>query len=126
MIILTIEDSLDLQLLYKTIIKMAGHEAIDCGTAQEARAYLLQNKAPDLIIMDLTLPDLEPDGLHGFFNEVPHFQKIPLILSSGRDDLQVWARKLGAFHALKKPVEVSVLRNFLKDFAKTSSSSASI
>lgn len=126
MVILTIEDSMDLQLLYKTIIKMAGFQSAGCGTAQEARDYLLQNKAPDLIIMDLTLPDLEPASLHGFFNEVPHFQKIPLIVSSGRDDLNEWAKKLGAFHALKKPVEVSVLRSFLKDFAKTLSPSPSI
>ncbi|HRO66871.1 MAG TPA: response regulator [Pseudobdellovibrionaceae bacterium] len=114
--ILTIEDSPDLQLLYQTVIRMVGYECIGYETATEARRYLLENPAPDLIMLDLTLPDLDLSEFRSFFAQIPNFDKIPLLVSSGRDDLHLWAQSLGAFHALKKPVDIPSLRTFLKDF----------
>lgn len=118
--ILTIEDSPDLQLLYKTVIKMLGFECVGFETATEARQYLLENPKPDLIMLDLTLPDLELTEFRSFFAQIPSFGDIPLIVSSGRDDLHLWAQSLGAFHALKKPVDIPSLRTFLKDFVQHS------
>ncbi|MBX3039209.1 MAG: response regulator [Bdellovibrionaceae bacterium] len=122
--ILTIEDSPDLQLLYKTVIKMLGYECVGFETATEARQHLLENAKPDLIMLDLTLPDLELTEFRSFFSQIPNFSDIPLLVSSGRDDLHLWAQSLGAFHALKKPVDIPSLRTFLKDFNERQKKSA--
>ena len=113
--ILSVEDSSDLQLLYRTVIEASGHECLCAETAHKARELIeSQSGSLDLILMDLTLPDLEAADFESFFSSIPGFDQIPLIVSSGRDDVKKWGEKLGAMQAWKKPVDVREFRQFLK------------
>lgn len=116
--ILSIEDSQDLQLLYRTVIEGSGHQCLCAETAGEARELLkAHGQELGLILMDLTLPDLPTEDFADYFGQIPGFDRIPLIVSSGRDDVSEWSEKLGALQAWKKPVEIRLLRGLLKELS---------
>lgn len=118
MLVLSVEDSPDLQLLYKTVIRMEGHECITVETATKAREYLLKNPAPDLLMLDLTLPDALPEQIGRYFEDIPGFRSIPLWVCSGLDELNLWGRRFGAQRSLKKPIDISYFKEILKQDLK--------
>ena len=58
--ILVVEDNEDNMRLVRFILKKRGHEVIEAGDGTEGVALAVQEK-PDLILMDIQLPDI--DGL---------------------------------------------------------------
>src|SRR6185369_8635297 len=54
--ILVIEDNPALQTLTRDLLKMEGFEVDGAGTGEEGREKI-ENNTPDLLVLDLTLPD---------------------------------------------------------------------
>lgn len=121
--ILALEDNRDLQLFYKKILTMWGHTVTACTSLQEARDLLRQGGRPDLMLTDLTLPDASPDSLKDALIG-SEFAGIPLVLTSGRDDLESWGRELGAKQVFLKPVDIMKLKSFLAGFSTAAPSPA--
>lgn len=70
-----------------------------CGEALLA----VQAEKPDLILLDVDLPDLS--GLEVCRQLKGHAEtaRLPVVFCSGRDDLRVEAMRLGAVDCLTKP-----------------------
>ena len=115
MTIIALEDNRDLQLFYKKILSMWGHQVLPCLNLAEARAAVAQGPRADLILADLTLPDASPDQLQVALT-APEFQGIPVVLTSGRDDLETWGRAIGAKQVFLKPVDIMKLKSFISNF----------
>ncbi|MNK96022.1 Regulatory protein LuxO [compost metagenome] len=90
-------------MLYKTFLRPAGCEIITATTAQEALS-LLETHKPDLIVMDLTFPDMSTLDFYEQISEKPELEAIRKILVSGRDDLSTWVDLFCADKGLRKPV----------------------
>lgn len=120
MIILTIEDNRDLQLFYRKLLTMWGHQPVECTSLAETKSYLEVNPPPDLVLLDLTLPDATPQTLVDVARE-RLFQGVPLVITSGREDLEQWRREIGAIHAFLKPIDLIQLKTFITKFAADSS-----
>lgn len=101
--ILIIEDAPDLLMLYKTILRKADCEISTALTAQDALTAL-ETQRPDLIIMDLSFPDMSTIDFYEKISEKPEFEKVRKILVSGRDDLSTWVDLFEADIGLRKPV----------------------
>ena len=109
--ILIVDDSLDQQVLLRTILTQAGYtDILTAASAQAAFTVLGLNGQPpmpiDLILMDIVMPDLDGVETCKKLKEHLHLRDIPVIMvtsKNGRSDLQA-AFKAGAIDFITKPV----------------------
>lgn len=106
--VLLIEDSADLQLIFRRSLERISCEVVPCFSGRKA-LELLNESLPDLILMDLTLNDLTTGEFVDALFEILGDQMVPVIVISGREDLKSWAEQIGAVAALKKPIETQRL-----------------
>jgi len=83
------------------------------GAASIQRAYaLLESFVPDLVLLDLDLPD--GDGLHilDMLRRTPHLSEVPVLVVSAAadDDVFADATRRGAQACLAKPIDLQQLR----------------
>lgn len=99
--ILAIEDEKDVRRLIRRSLEALGHDIIEAGTAQQGRQLLVQS-SPDLVLLDLGLPD--EDG-QSVIRSIREWSNVPIIVLSARDqELQkVEALENGADDYLTKP-----------------------
>lgn len=114
-LVLIIEDSSELQMLYKKTFERAGFYPLACPTGEGALSFL-GNGLPDAILMDLTLPDISLEVFAERFARIPGIKDVPLILISGRDDIVQWGQTLGARKTFLKPVDFRQLLFTMKSF----------
>jgi len=108
--IVVIEDDLTFLDLLRVHLASAGHEVL---TAEDAALGLraVITEAPDLILLDLSVPYLDGFEILRALSTDPATNKIPVIVLTGRgdDDTFARARELGASRFLTKPVARDVL-----------------
>ncbi len=108
--IVVIEDDVGFLDLLRVHLASAGHEVL---TAEDAALGLraVITEAPDLILLDLTVPYLDGFEMIRALRNDPATSRIPVVVLTGRGDDETFAevRKLGASHFLTKPVERDVL-----------------
>lgn len=106
-LILVIEDDPQMRRFLRTTLTSNGYKLLEAGTAQEGiRQASLQH--PDLIILDLGLPDM--DGLD-VTRQLREWAHMPIIVLSARDQEhdKVMALDAGADDYLTKPFGTSEL-----------------
>lgn len=99
--ILLVEDDVALAHLYRGVLRMAGFEtvhAIDGWSALRA----IDDRRPDLIVLDIHLPGLRGDELLAELAQRPETRHIPTIVVTGTD-LQLAVAK--AKQILRKPCD---------------------
>ncbi|HVQ61065.1 MAG TPA: response regulator [Burkholderiales bacterium] len=108
--IVVIEDDVTFLALLRVHLASAGHEVL---TAEDAALGLraIITEAPDLILLDLTVPYLDGFEMIKALHDDPATNSIPVVVLTGRgdDDTFAQARKLGASQFLTKPVARDVL-----------------
>ncbi len=99
--ILLVEDDENIQIIVKSMMESVGYQVIEAKTCQIAQT-LVSSYIPDLIILDLGLPDM--DGLH-LLSQVRKKDLTPIIVLSARSAEQdkVVAFDLGANDYITKP-----------------------
>ena len=108
--IVIIEDDPTFLDLLRVHLASAGHEVLTAEDAVLGLRAVIDN-APDLILLDLSVPYLDGfemiEALHGD----PATRNIPVIVLTGRGDDETYmqARKLGAAQLLTKPVARDLL-----------------
>lgn len=109
-VILLVEDDVSIQSSLSLYLKENGYEIVCAGTIAQARQ--LVETDPDLILLDVTLPD--GDGL-SFFRSL--HKDIPVIFLTARDDesLQIQSFDLGAEDYVQKPFSPQVLLSRIRN-----------
>src|SRR5690606_19448122 len=99
--ILVIEDDYDTASIMSDLLERAGYRAAIAANAAEALQQIT-TRAPDLVLLDLRLPDM--DGL-ALLNKVRAASQLPLIVVSGAgsDRDRVMALENGADDYVAKP-----------------------
>jgi len=100
-LILVVDDEPQLVRAVRTILESRGFEVAEAATGAEAMDRLLE-RSPDLIVLDLTLPDI--DGLE-LLQRLRAFTQLPILVLSARDSEQdkVIALTTGADDYQTKP-----------------------
>ena len=103
--ILVVEDDRAQALFAQSVLQGAGMEAIVVGDAESVRPAI-QEHAPDLILMDLHLPDLDGMRLTAIIRQLPGMQMLPIVFLSGDPDPERQFEVLdsGADDYLSKPI----------------------
>ena len=116
--ILVVDDELGIRELLRDILIDEGFEIFVAENATEARE-LKKNKMPDLILLDIWMPDC--DGitlLKEWVNE--KFMTSPVVMMSGHGtiDTALEATKIGAFDFLEKPITLQKLLKTVNEALK--------
>lgn len=111
--VLLIEDSKELLLLYRKIFSPLDCQIEACTSGNEALVFLHTMK-PRLIVSDLSFPDITTEIFFERFMQIDGIESVPMILISGREDLESWKDLFVARHAFKKPADIRQLRESVR------------
>jgi len=108
--ILIIDDSNTNVVLLEAILGTKGFSTITALSVKEALG-LIKNRKPDLILLDLMMPEI--DGFE-FLEKVRsenHLNDVPVIVVSALTDEENVrkSKKIGAIEFIKKPVDINTL-----------------
>lgn len=122
--ILVVDDSEDMRDLLQRLLERAGYHVV---VAADGQASLTQAKLhhPDLILMDLSLPDINGWEAVGHLRKMPEFRTTPIIAVTAHVSPQEAerARAAGCTAHLGKPFETRVL---LQEVARLLTSEKSV
>lgn len=102
------------------ILKGKGYDVREALSGNEA-LKTLQKFEPDLILLDVRMPDMNGFDLLDRIKQLPHLASKPVIFVSGMDDFHARkvAKDLGAVDYLLKPLDErevnSVVEKYLHD-----------
>jgi len=108
--ILVIEDEPDLQKVLEYNLRLAGHEVVAALRAKDGLKLALERK-PDLVILDLMLPDLPGTEVCKSMKRDPKTKSIPILMltAKGSEIDRVVGFELGADDYVVKPFSVREL-----------------
>lgn len=97
------------------VMRSAGYQFTPIMEGAKAVPILLSQK-PDMIFLDLVMPDTNGYEICTNLRKISRFKDIPIVILSGNDGLvdQVRARLLGATDFLSKPMEPIVILSIIR------------
>jgi CheY-like chemotaxis protein len=112
--ILIVEDNNDSRDLLAKLINRFGYDAIEADSGREAIGKAVEMH-PDLILMDIYLPDMTGDKIIARLKANPATRDIPVIITTAL--LEGTARNnalhAGAAEILEKPFSITTMREVL-------------
>jgi len=109
-IILYIEDNFDNRLLLRRVFMAEGYDVADAENAEEALEWL-KSGHPDLILMDINMPDIDGYTLTARIREMPGFETVPIVALTAnvmRGDREK-SLEAGCDGYIQKPVDIDQL-----------------
>ena len=125
--ILLLDDNSDIVTLLEMVLNQQGYEVMSGRNGQEGMNMLEQGEfAPDLIISNYHMPQMDGLDFLGHVRENPQFSAIPFILLTAAPAVQ-WqqqATQLGANAFLPKPFKIDLLKKTIRAVSEASNPSA--
>lgn len=108
--ILAIDDDASITEFYQQALKLLGYEVECAANARKAKEVLALRK-PDLILMDIMMPEQDGISLTRELRGAPETSEIPIIVVSGLADAGTLndALLFGAVDYMVKPIDVDTL-----------------
>lgn len=128
-LIACIDDSPVILQTLKKILEGAGYQTIGINEPMRGVAKLIESQ-PDVIILDLVMPNASGYSVCKFLRQTSVFEKTPIIVLTSRDTLidRNRAKLVGASDFLGKPPDpektVALVEKYLEEVAETQSKSA--
>ncbi|MBN1267042.1 MAG: response regulator [Anaerolineales bacterium] len=111
-----VEDDLDMQQAVKLMLTMMGYSVHFHNNARSAAKHLLEGAVPDLILLDIMMPEVTGIDFLEFLRRRSDYKHIPVVmLSAESTDVQVdEAMSLGADGFVFKPVTFEELEGAIQ------------
>jgi CheY-like chemotaxis protein len=112
--VLIVEDSLDTVQTLAFLLRDSGHQ-VEFAINGYAALAIAEHWQPDLVLIDIGLPDFDGCALVRRLRRLPHLENTRYIALSGRvsDDDHQRALAAGCERFLRKPVTPAVLENIV-------------
>jgi two-component system, chemotaxis family, chemotaxis protein CheY len=112
--ILVVDDAAFMRMMLKNIILELGHEVVgEAGNGQQALA-MFQELQPDLVTMDITMPDMDGIAAVKEIRAVDPNAKIIMVSAMGQQALVLEAIQSGAKDFIVKPFEKERIRDAIQ------------
>lgn len=114
-VILLVEDHQDSRQMYAEFMAST-YEVLEAGTGAEA-LQLMEQRPPDILVTDLSLPDIDGFELVARMRKTPHLASVPVICLSGYGGHahEERARALRCERLLQKPCLPDTLADAVAD-----------
>jgi CheY-like chemotaxis protein len=110
--VLICDDDTEIVNVCTIILKKKGYEVITTQTSENI-FDMVENKRPDLILMDLWIPEMGGEAATVKLKQNPETKDIPIILFSAHNDVEQVAKRIHAEGFLPKPFRISELEDVL-------------
>jgi two-component system, cell cycle response regulator DivK len=116
-LVLIVDDNDRNRKLARDVLRLAGFRMLEAATAAEGIALASEN-LPDVILMDLRLPDLDGTAAAGLLRAAPQTSRIPVValtalpLDTGDD----WLFDAGFAGYIRKPIDIDALPDAVRRF----------
>ena len=110
--ILVVEDEPEILQFIGAALEFDGHDVTLAWDGQQAVDSVATN-APDLVVLDMTLPRVTGDGVASAIRE--QHGDIPILLITADGSAAEKAQRVGAFTYLAKPFDVDRLLTLIRD-----------
>jgi CheY-like chemotaxis protein len=107
--IMVIEDSVDSRLLVEVALQDENYHVITAESGIQALELLEEGACPDLILLDLSMPEMPGDQFMIELRKHEHCSHSKVLVVSGWDDVSQRAQDIGATGYLRKPFDLRVL-----------------
>lgn len=112
--IMVVDDEPDIIFTVKTALEEAEekYEIISAGSGEECLELLENNRIPDLILLDIMMPEMSGWVLYYHIKDNPSWEKIPVVFLTARADKtsERTGKSLGD-DFIKKPFDGEDLKN---------------
>ncbi|WP_017654173.1 response regulator [Fortiea contorta] len=117
--IVCIDDTMTIGETVESILEPQGYEAIALTNPLEALSLVFKLK-PDLILCDITMPELDGYEVCAMLRHATAFRLVPIIMLTGKDQFidRVRARMVGATDYLTKPFSDTELLMLVEKYIK--------
>jgi two-component system cell cycle response regulator DivK len=120
-VILYVEDNADNRLLVRRILQAEGYEVVEAEDAFRA-VERIKSTRPDLILMDINMPDVDGYTLTKRLKQLPHLAGVPIVAMTANVMKGDKERTLaaGCDGYIQKPIDVDNLPNQIHQFLSLS------
>lgn len=110
--VLVVDDESATRRVLAAVLAAAGHEVTQAATAAHAWQILQIAPRPDVVLLDILMPETDGFALLTQIRAAPNFGDLPVVMVSALHDTasQVDAFELGADDYLTKPISATILR----------------
>ena len=115
LVVMVVEDDTGLRQIYQRILTALGCVTLLATDGQEA-LYLLHTHAPDLLVLDMRLPQISGIQIIDYLLADPRFAVMHVIMTSADPSYERQARRLPSAQFHLKPLLASDLRNMLQQY----------
>ena len=107
---LVVDDDPTMRLMLESVLAKAGLRTAAFGDAKSALAAF-ESLSPDLVLLDIGLPDIDGCALCGMLRDLPNGRHTPIMMLTGRDDAASVERsyRAGATDFIAKPINWEIL-----------------
>ena len=116
LVAVVVEDDPDLAKLLKTYLKLEGIDTVAAANRAEVTAAFRRPSAPDLVLLDVQLPDLDGFDVLGRIRQHPLLKAVPVIMLTGEATRGAVLKGIhgGADGYVTKPFQIDVVMKAVK------------
>ena len=118
--ILYVEDNIDNRILVRRILIAEGYNLLEAADAMQA-LDILKNTHPNLILMDINMPDMDGYSLTAKIKSTPGMESIPVIALTAnvmRGDRER-SLEAGCDVYIQKPIDIDTLAEQIESFLRS-------
>lgn len=118
--VLYVEDNVDNRTLVKRILMAEGYNLLEAVNAAQA-LEILKDAQPDLILMDINMPDMDGYSLTAKIKDTPGLESIPIIALTAnvmRGDRER-SLEAGCDGYIQKPIDIDLLSEQIERFLRS-------
>ena len=111
--IIIVDDNTDLVYTVKKVLErlIDGYEVTGAGSGNECFDLLKKGEIPDLILLDIMMPQMDGWQVFAKLKENPGWREIPIVfLTAKTDEYSKGFGKISAHDYIEKPFEMSELK----------------
>ena len=116
-LVLIVDDNAQNRKLARDVLDAAGLRTLEAATAAEAIA-LATAELPDVVLMDLRLPDLDGTEAARALGADPRTSRIPIVAMTAQrlDPGDGWLFEAGFAGAIAKPIDIDTFPGLVRGF----------
>lgn len=118
--ILQCDDDQDITTLMNIIVESMGYDFVSVNEVRDIEALVI-NEKPDLVLMDLWIPQIGGEKAIMKLKSNPLTKDVPVYLFSASDKIHEVCEKIKADGCIQKPFDVKDFKKKLSEMLETSS-----